>query len=40
MINKRNLSTAGFTLAELLITVVILGILSTIAVNVSEGEAD
>lgn len=40
MINKRKLSTAGFTLAELLITVVILGILSTIAVNVSEGEAD
>jgi prepilin-type N-terminal cleavage/methylation domain-containing protein len=40
MIDKRNPSSAGFSLAEILITVVILGILSTIAVNVSEGEAD
>lgn len=40
MIGQRNLSSSGFTLGEILITVVILGILSAIAVNVSAGEAD
>ncbi|MCP9783440.1 prepilin-type N-terminal cleavage/methylation domain-containing protein [Cyanobium sp. WKJ7-Wakatipu] len=40
MINKRNSSSLGFSLAEILVTVAILGILSTIAVNVSVSEAD
>ena len=40
MIIKRNSSCSGFSLAEILITVAILGILSTIAVNVSVSEAD
>lgn len=37
---RRNSSSLGFSLAEILVTVAILGILSTIAVNVSASEAD
>jgi prepilin-type N-terminal cleavage/methylation domain-containing protein len=40
MNDKRNLSSLGFSLAEILVTVAILGILSTIAVNISASEAD